>query len=391
MLLWVCFALMTAAVMAALLRPLWRPEITALAPAEADLAVYRDQLSEIDSDRDRGLIADAEAASAKTEVARRMIERAAGSDRAAPPPAASASSPRNQWISRVAAALVPVVTVAIYLWVGSPFAPDAPLEARRNVSPENATVAELIGKVEARLAAKPDDGQGWAVIAPVYMRVNRFADAANAFSRANALLGEKVPYVMGFAEATMLDNDGMVTETARKAFRRVLVLDPNRIEASFALSLAKEQDGDLAGALADYRAMQATAPVDAPWKPALETRIKALDDRLAGRAPSPEPPTGDTPTAASSLGGAPTPADVAGMQPEDQARMIEGMVQRLADRLKTNGKDLAGWQQLIRAYSVLGRTSDVDAALADARRNFDGDPTALGEIDALQKSLKQGS
>jgi cytochrome c-type biogenesis protein CcmH len=389
MLLWVCFALMTAAVMAALLRPLWRGDADALAPAEADLAVYRDQLTEIDSDRERGLIADAEAASAKTEVARRMLDRAASPDRATGTAPASTAS-RTQWISRIAAALVPIAAVATYLVVGSPSTPDAPLEARRNVSPENSTIADLIGKVEARLAAKPDDGQGWAVIAPVYMRVNRFADAANAFSRANALLGEKSQYVMGFAEATMLDNDGVVTETARKAFRRVLELEPNRIEAAFALSLAKEQDGDLAGALADYRSMLEKAPAEAAWKAALETRIKGLDDRLAGRTPAPEAPAG-APAAAAPQTGAPNAADVAAMKPEDQAKMIEGMVQRLADRLKTNGKDLPGWLQLIRAYSVLGRTSELDTALADARRNFAGDANALGEIDALQKQVKQGS
>jgi cytochrome c-type biogenesis protein CcmH len=317
-----------------------------------------------------------------------MLERAASPDRATSASPAPATS-RTQWISRIAAGLVPIAAVATYLVVGSPSTPDAPLEARRNVSPENSTVADLIGKVEARLAAKPDDGQGWAVIAPVYMRVNRFADAANAFSRANALLGEKTAYVMGFAEATMLDNDGMVTETARKAFRRVLELEPNRIEAAFALSLAKEQDGDLAGALADYRGMLEKAPPDAAWKPALENRIKGLDDRLAGRTPAPEAPAG-APAAAAPQAGAP-PQAASPNAPEDQAAMIEGMVQRLAERLKTNGKDLPGWLQLIRAYSVLGRTSELDAALADARRNFADDATALGEIDALQKSVKQGS
>lgn len=384
MLLWVCFALMTAGVMAALLRPLWRVDAASLAPAEADLAVYRDQLSEIETDRDRGLIADSEAASAKAEVARRILERAAAPDRAVYKPAAIEGS-RSQWIARAAAALVPIAAVMTYLVVGSPATPDAPLEARRNVSPENATVADLIGKVEARLAAQPNDGQGWAVIAPVYMRVNRFADAANAFSRANALLGEKLPYVMGFAEATVLDNDGMVTEPARNAFRRVLELDPTRIEAAFALSLGKEQDGDLKGALADYQAMLAKAPADAPWRTALETRIKGLDDRIAGRTPAPEPPAANAPAA-----GAAAP-NVAAMQPDEQAKMIEGMVQRLADRLKTNGKDLPGWLQLIRAYSVLGRTDDLDKALAEARNNFAGDTAALGEIDALQKSVKQGS
>src|SRR5689334_13924615 len=148
MLLWVCFALMTAGVMAALLRPLWRVDAASLAPAEADLAVYRDQLSEIETDRDRGLIADSEAASAKAEVARRILERAAAPDRVIYKPAAIEGS-RSQWIARAAAALVPIAAVMTYLVVGSPATPDAPLEARRNVSPENATVADLIGKVEA--------------------------------------------------------------------------------------------------------------------------------------------------------------------------------------------------------------------------------------------------
>lgn len=382
MLLWVCFAVMTAAVMLALLRPLWRGDAKPLAPAEADLAVYRDQLAEIDADRERGLIAPAEAEAARTEVARRILTHAPGAD-AAPTALASPSAAASAWISKVAAAAVPLAAIATYLTVGSPTMPDAPLEARRNVDPEKATVAELIGKVEARLAAKPDDGRGWAVIAPVYMRLNRFDDAATAFARANALLGEQTAYVMGYAEATVLANDGMVTDGARKAFRRVLELEPGRIEASFALSLAKEQDGDVAGAVADYRALLVTAASDARWKSALEARVKALEDRLAGRAPPPPAPPDNAAAAPSS--------EAAAMKAEDQAQMIEGMVQRLADRLKTNGKDLPGWLQLIRSYAVLGRTGEVEGAIADARRNFADDATALSEIDALAKSVKQGS
>ncbi len=392
MLLWVCFAVMTAAVMAALLRPLWRPDATALAPAEADLAVYRDQLSEIDADRERGLIAAGEAEAARAEVARRMLERAAGE----PAPGATTLAPiaPSQWISRAAAVVVPLAAIGVYIAVGSPTLPDTPLEARRNVDPEKATIAELVGKVEARLAAKPDDGQGWAVIAPVYMRLNRFDDAANAFARANALVGEQTAYIMGFAEATVLANDGTVTDPARKAFRRVLELEPGRIEASFALSLAKEQDGDIAGALADYRSLLTSAAADARWKPALEARVKVLDERLAGRTPTPQtPPAADAAPSSTQppAAQAPSAADVAAMKPDDQAKMIEGMVQRLADRLKTNTKDLPGWLQLIRAYSVLGREGETDAAIAEARRNFAGDAAALGEIDALAKTVKRGS
>lgn len=382
MLLWVCFAVMTAAVMLALLRPLWRGDAKPLAPAEADLAVYRDQLAEIDADRERGLIASAEAEAARTEVARRILTHAP--DAPSAPAALAPSATAGSWITRIAAATVPLAAILTYLAVGSPTMPDNPLEARRNIDPEKATVAELIGKVEARLAAKPDDGRGWAVIAPVYMRLNRFDDAATAFARANALLGEQTAFVMGYAEATVLANDGTVTDAARKAFRRVLELEPGRIEAAFALSLAKEQDGDIAGAVAEYRTLLVSAAADARWKSALEARVKALEDRLAGRTP--EAPPSDTAAAP-----APSAPDVAAMKPEDQGAMIGAMVQRLADRLKTNGKDLPGWLQLIRSYAVLGRTGDAEAAIADARRNFADDATALSEIDAIAKSVKQGS
>jgi cytochrome c-type biogenesis protein CcmH len=67
------------------------------------------------------------------------------------------------------------------------------------------------------------------------------------------------------------------------------------------------------------------------------------------------------------------------------------MVDGLSQRLKADGRDLAGWQQLVRAYMVLGRKTDAVAAIADARRNFAGDDKALGEIDTMVRSLGLGS
>lgn len=63
------------------------------------------------------------------------------------------------------------------------------------------------------------------------------------------------------------------------------------------------------------------------------------------------------------------------------------MVNRLADRLKDNGKDLEGWIRLARAYKVLGRENDALAALASARENFAGDRASLDEIDKSEQNL----
>lgn len=380
MLLWVCFAVMTAAVVAALLRPLWRPDATVLAPAEADLAVYRDQLTEIEVDRDRGLIGAAEAESAKTEVARRILARAgSGGAQTLVEPA-----PRSNLLPTITAAIVPVASIALYLWLGAPSQPDSPLAARKAVPIEQATIAELIGKVESRLAEKPDDAEGWNVIAPIYLRVGRYDDAAEAFARLMALQGESPQGLVKYAEAVVMANNGTVTDPARKAFERTLALEPGRPEAMFGLALAKEQSGDVAAALADYRSLLTGAPADVSWRPALEERIKGLESRLAGRV-APAPAQAAAPRPAGSA--PPTPEAIAKMGEQEREKTIVGMVEGLAARLKAHGDDLPGWLRLIRAYNVLGRQADAATAAAEARQKFAGNDKALEEIDALTKSL----
>jgi cytochrome c-type biogenesis protein CcmH len=79
------------------------------------------------------------------------------------------------------------------------------------------------------------------------------------------------------------------------------------------------------------------------------------------------------------------------LSPEARARMIAQMVEGLAERLKRDGRDLAGWQRLINAYTVLDRKDDARAALAQARQHFPADEKALAELTALAKSLGLGS
>ena len=74
-----------------------------------------------------------------------------------------------------------------------------------------------------------------------------------------------------------------------------------------------------------------------------------------------------------------------------RAQMITQMVESLAARLRTNGNDLPGWLRLVRAYAVLERRQDAQAALAEARRNFTGNVDALAQLAALASSLGLGS
>jgi cytochrome c-type biogenesis protein CcmH len=83
-------------------------------------------------------------------------------------------------------------------------------------------------------------------------------------------------------------------------------------------------------------------------------------------------------------------AAVAAMSPEDRERIINGMVERLARRLASDGRDAKGWMMLIRAYQMLGRREDAERAVKDARRGLEGDAAALSGVDGLAKELGLG-
>ena len=376
MLLWILFALMTAAVLAAVLAPLARPHLGGDQRRSGSIAVYRDQLEEVEADRARGLIDAAEAAAAQVEISRRLL---LGAGTAQPHRAGLA----GRWHTRLAlaaAVLVPLASIFLYLVHGSPGMPAFPAAVQHSRALEQADIAELVARVEARLSQHPGEGEGWEAVAPVYLKLGRYKDAADAYARAAQLNGESVKLLAGLAEASMLANDGIVSDEARRAYARILSLEPDRIEARFWLAVAKEQDGKLNEALADYRALLAGASAAAPWRAAVAERLEELTQRLAagGKPASPGPSAAEV-------------AAAQALSPEERNRMIAGMVEGLAQRLKQNGNDLAGWRRLLNAYVVLDRKNDAREALAEARRNFAGDERALGELSALAVSLGLGS
>jgi cytochrome c-type biogenesis protein CcmH len=128
--LWFVMALMTVAAIFAVLWPLARR--TPLRTG-SDVAVYRDQIDEIERDRAAGLIAEREAEAARVEVSRRLL---AAADAVAP----ELSPDRAGWRRRAAALtaliLLPLGAASVYLMLGSPDLTGQPQAARRDSSPE---------------------------------------------------------------------------------------------------------------------------------------------------------------------------------------------------------------------------------------------------------------
>ena len=374
MTLWFVFALMTAAAVFAVLWPLSRR--VPIAAGGSDVAVYRDQLDEIARDRASGLIGEAEAEAAKIEVSRRLI---AAADNAQAVPNESDGSPLRRRRATAVAALVslPLGAAALYLAIGSPQLPGAPLAERLAAVHENAPIAKLIAQVETHLEKKPDDARGYAVLAPVYLRLGRFADAVNANRKVIALSGETAQRQADLGEALTASANGIVTMEAKTAFERAVALDKSEPKARFFIGVAAEQDGDKTKAAAIWRDMLAQAPPGAPWAATVQQALASIGEA----APAP-------PLAAAPPG--PSAADVAAaanMSEKDRGEMIRRMVAGLAARLQQNGDDIDGWERLLRAYMVLGERTKAQVAAGDARKALAGDADKLRKIEDTIKSL----
>lgn len=390
MLLWFVFAVLTAGVVIALLRP-WRADASGRDAEMADVAVYRDQLSEIEADRERGAIDAAEAAAARAEVARRILGLAGGGSE---PPAKSASRSGTRsehgaggWIAVAIAAGLPIAAAALYVVQGAPGLPGQPAAGRKASPGDQQSILALVAEVEARLRTNPEDGRGWDAIAPIYKGMRRFADAAASYANANRILGETPKRLAGFAESEILANDGRVTPNARLAAERLEALEPGRPDAALWLALAKEQDGDLAAALAGYRAILDGGVPSGPLREAIEARSAALAERI-GNAGSPAP----APQAsASESAAAGSPEAIAALPPDEQAAFVEGMVARLRARLEKEPGDVEGWIRLLRAYDVMGRKADAADALEKARAGLAGNTEATARLEEAAKAFGLGA
>jgi cytochrome c-type biogenesis protein CcmH len=367
--LWIVLALMTVAAASIALWPLARARNAALAADPSDVAVYRDQLAEIERDKASGLIAAPEAEAARIEVSRRLLAAADRAQTSAATAREGEGSRRRRLAAAGALVALPVGAVALYLTIGSPGLQGGSLDARIAAAHGDRSVEAVFAQVEEHLASHPEDGRGWEVIAPIYMDLGRYGEAVKARGNALRLLGATAEREAFYGEALTAAGNGVITAEAKAAFDRAIDLDRGDPTARFYQGLAAEQDGSAEDAKRIWRALLADAPEGAQWATFVRQALARVELPAAPGA------------AAAAAGGDKSAA------PAGQDDMIRGMVERLAARLRQDGSDVDGWVRLVRSYKILGDTQRMNGAIADARRTLANDPTALKRLDDGVASL----
>lgn len=387
--LWITATAMTVITLGALIYPLLRSRARAMSSrSDFDITVYKDQLKEIDSDLERGLLSSDQALQARTEIERRMLSameqpktsnQKNGIDKI--------DEPRNASAIILMFALlvsVPLGAFGLYLTFGQPSMPDQPLASRaqqlKEATQGRAQIAEMISKLERQMRETPDDPNGWALLGKSYRAMGRFSDAIGALEKLAELTNNDPEALVMLAETMVEMDQGSVSLKAVELLQAVKKEDPTDPRPYFYIGLEREQKEDPQGAVNEWAALLNHSPSNAPWVGEMQNRIAALvangkieSPKIVMLAPIPESASESTQQQSNTNNESPGPTqqqiqDAQKMDSGDQQAMIRSMVERLAARLKENPDDLEGWIKLERAYQVLGESAKALAAQKEIER-----------------------
>lgn len=332
----------------------------------SDLALARIRLKEIEQDLAEGRMDEESALAAKAEEARRLVK---GSSAQAGASSAKRPNQPSGWWMTSALTLVPTLSIALYLVLGTP--PSTIQDEPQRAQLEEQTLEQLVLTAERRLESEPDDLQGWQVLAPVYLRQNDLERAENALRNIIRLNGANSLTFSTLGEILVSRTNGEVRQEALQLFREAVMQDKQNATARYYLGLSALQNGALDEARQSWQSMLNDANGDEEWLPSIRQRLASLEEATVDPKAPPSPQE-----------------EILQLSSDEQRARIEGMVESLADRLADDPEDQDGWQRLVRAYKVLGMDERAKSAVLAATQAHREDDVFLKSLSLILENQK---
>lgn len=273
---WAIFAFMVVAAVAILVVPLLKARPKAQARAEYDLAVYKDQLAEVDRDLERGVLNADQAEAARTEIQRRILTAADGGKEK------SDKTASGRGIAVALVVLVPLVSFGFYAMLGRPNLPDQPYAGRMNVVKDMEQQAQLFRDMVAQLAGKleknPDDGRGWAMMGRSLKVLGQPDKAHDAYRKAVRLLPKDTGVRLEYASMLLdeIPRDSPLPPDFVGLMREVNAIDPNQPDALYFLGVSEAQLGNKAKARDHWTRLLKALPEGSEDKAEIQKMIDGL-------------------------------------------------------------------------------------------------------------------
>jgi cytochrome c-type biogenesis protein CcmH len=400
-------ALMLVAALGFVLPPLLRKPQSAGVHVQRDilnLDVLRDQLRELDADREQGLIDDAGYDSAKKELERRVAEETRPEQQANP-----AAPTRKPWMAIAAAVMVPAIATGLYLLVGNPQGMDPSklvADNQQQLTPDQ--VNAMVDKLARHLKEAPDDLRGWQLISRAYVSLGRFPEAADAYSHLVKLMPQDADVLVDYADALAMANNRSVQGEPEKLINQALEIDPKNVKALALSGGAAFERKDYPRAVTQWRKIMKLVP---PTSEIARTVAASINEAFAQAGNMPMPAadaTDDKPSKPTASSETSTAAQVSGTvdidpslraQAKDSdtvfifAKAVQGPPMPLAV-LRKQVKDLPVTFTLDDSMSMMpsAKLSGFAQVVVGARVSKSGDPMPqVGDLEGLSGTVKPGA
>lgn len=251
-----------------------RPRDERASRAQINADLLRQQLDELERERARGALGEAEFRSARDDLQRRLLADAA---EAAVRPRRRV--PRGATFAVLAA--LPLAALAIYLLVGSPQFAAGPVSVAAS-GPDAPRGAVTVAELEAHVARSPKDARAWVMLARLRMQADLFAPAVDAYARAieaSAKVAADAGVWCEYADALGMAQGGSLAGRPRELIDRALALDAAHPRALEMAGSAAYEAGDFRAAADHWRRLLAQLAPATPEHAQLAAAIERAERR----------------------------------------------------------------------------------------------------------------
>jgi cytochrome c-type biogenesis protein CcmH len=256
---------------------------------QVNLAVFRQQMDELDADLAAGNLEQDQYDAARRDLEKELLLDI--DERSAATPAAQRE---GRWAALVLPAAVPALAVVLYLAVGDQGAIErlqaAPVQANNAHQAAGQPLPDmevLVQRLAQRLQEDPDNLEGWVMLARSYLAMGRDQRALEAYENARRLAPDDTTLLLGYAEALAKTQNSLQGRPA-ELIASVLEIEPGNPNGLWMMGLAEFQGGDATQALVHWTRLQALLP---PGGEDVATLEKYLEQarQAGGTAPASAP------------------------------------------------------------------------------------------------------
>jgi len=281
-------ALLLAAALAFLLPPLLRREQTVdhVQRDQLNLAVLRDQMRELEADREAGLIEQGAYESARRELERRVAEEVLPQDAVA-----STTGGSKRWVAGAVGVAVPVIAISTYMLVGSPEAMDPAQQQVAAAHQQNShevtqeQIEGMVASLAARLKNEPDNIEGWHMLARSYNAIGRYKEAADAYAKLVQLVPDDSNLLSDYADTLAMALGRTLLGEPEKLVAKAVQIDPQNIKAIALWGSAAFERKDYAAAAERWQKILPLVPADSDVARSISSSITEAQ-QLGGITPT---------------------------------------------------------------------------------------------------------